>query len=249
MIILGSGTGVPSFQRGSPGLIVSLEGEDVLFDSGSGTIHKLWKAEVDYKAINYIFYTHLHPDHIADLVPLLFAIKNTQGFKRVYPLHLFGPEGFLKFYLNLSELYGSWVLFPGFPLNLWELGEDELDFTTWQVESKPLAHGAGSIGFRIQDQEGKVLVYSGDTDYCENLVKLAKEADLLVLECSHPDYRKVKGHLTPSLAAEVARQARSKKLLLTHFYPQCDEIDILGICKRIFDGEVMLAQDLMRLKV
>ena len=71
----------------------------------------------------------------------------------------------------------------------------------------------------------------------------------MILECSLPDDRKVEGHLTPSLAGQVARESECKRLLLTHFYPPCDDHDIVKIVKGQYAGEVMLAEDLMKVIV
>ena len=102
---------------------------------------------------------------------------------------------------------------------------------------------------RPKSPEGKVVAYSGDTDYCPNLIELAKGVDLLILECSLPDDMKIDGHLTPSLAGRVARETECKRLLLTHFYPPCDKYDIVEIVKKQYKGEVKLAEDLMRIVV
>jgi ribonuclease BN (tRNA processing enzyme) len=117
------------------------------------------------------------------------------------------------------------------------------------IFSKPMTHTPESIGYRIELADGKSIAVSGDTDYSETIVDLALEADLLVLECSFPEGKKVEGHLTPSLAGRIASESHCKRLLLTHLYPVCDSTDIVGQCKEVFKGEIILAEDLMRVKV
>ena len=112
-----------------------------------------------------------------------------------------------------------------------------------------MAHISESVGYRIEFNNGKSLAVSGDTDYCKNIIDLAFQVDLLVLECSFPDEKKVEGHLTPSLAARIGLESNCKKLLLTHFYPACDQIDILEQCRQIYKGEVTLGEDLMKMKI
>jgi ribonuclease BN (tRNA processing enzyme) len=75
------------------------------------------------------------------------------------------------------------------------------------------------------------------------------ETDLLVLECSFPDERKVPGHLTPSLAGRIANETRCRRLLLTHLYPECDQVDVLSQCRRTYSGDVLIAEDLLRISV
>jgi ribonuclease BN (tRNA processing enzyme) len=97
--------------------------------------------------------------------------------------------------------------------------------------------------------QGKSIVYSGDTDYCNSLVELASESDLLIVECSFPDEFKVDGHLTPSFAGRVAKESGAKRLLLTHLYPICDQYDIRSQAQRTYQGEIIVAEDLMKIEV
>ncbi len=94
-----------------------------------------------------------------------------------------------------------------------------------------------------------MIAFSGDTDVCSGIVTAARNADVAVLECSFPNERKVRGHLTPAEAGEIAAAARVKKLVLTHFYPECEEADILGQCRETYSGEIILAEDLLRVPV
>ncbi|MBL8150913.1 MAG: MBL fold metallo-hydrolase [Blastocatellia bacterium] len=101
------------------------------------------------------------------------------------------------------------------------------------------------MSYRIETEDA-VVVYSGDTDYCESIVDISKDADLGLLECSSPDEAKIAGHLTPGLAGKIAREAGVKHLVLSHFYPVCFGADILGQCQKEFQGKITLAEDLMR---
>jgi ribonuclease BN (tRNA processing enzyme) len=112
-----------------------------------------------------------------------------------------------------------------------------------------MAHISGSVGYRIEFKDGKSVAISGDTDYCQNLIELAFKVDLLVTECSFPDEKKVQGHLTPSLAGRIALESQCQKLLLTHLYPICDQFDILNQCRQVYQGEVLLGEDLMKVKI
>ena len=112
-----------------------------------------------------------------------------------------------------------------------------------------MAHIPESVGYRIGFKNGKSMAISGDTDYCQNIVDLGFQADLLVLECSFPDGQKVEGHLTPSLAGRIGSESKCKKLLLTHLYPACDEFDIVSQCRQTFSGEIIFGEDLMRIEI
>ena len=93
------------------------------------------------------------------------------------------------------------------------------------------------------------MVYSGDTDFSDNLVTLSKGADFLICESALPDGLKAKGHLTPSLAGEIATRANVRNLVLTHFYPECDLVDIEKQCRKTYDGPLLLAEDLMTIEI
>ena len=157
--------------------------------------------------------------------------------------------GIAQFHQRLKQAYGKWIVPQSYELDLMEVAGEGLSFTDFNLQGFPLLHTDHSIGFRLQSKEGKIVAYSGDTDYCSNLIELARKVDLLVLECSFPDDRKVEGHLVPSLAGRVAREAACKRLLLTHFYPPCDDHDIARIVKRQYSGEVILAEDLMKIVI
>jgi len=126
---------------------------------------------------------------------------------------------------------------------------DEVALGDLWIKTLPLEHTPESVGYRIASPQGRTVVYAGDTDYCPNIVELARGADLLLLECSFPEGRKVNGHLTPSLAGRIAQEAECRRLVLTHLYPPCDQSDIRGDCRKVFDGEVLLAEDMMRITI
>jgi len=242
LYVLGSGTCIPTVDRGPSGLALSLPSHLLFFDEGGGSLRQMPRLGLDYRNIDYICITHFHPDHVSDLVPFLFALNYTVDFTRSLPLHILGPEGLKNFYEKLHGIFGRWIEAQTYPRFLHEAKESRLDFPNFSVETLPLAHSEGSIGFRVSAQ-GSSMAYSGDTDYCENIVRLGRNADLLILECSFPDERKTSGHLTPSSAGRIAREARCKKLLLTHFYPVFQGHDILQECRKEFSGEAILAED------
>lgn len=258
VVILGSGTAAPYPKRGGPGLLIRVGEENLLFDSGPGSLRNLARAGISVSEIDRIFYTHFHVDHTLEFALLLFILRNL-GEKLAHPLCVTAPTGFQKIYDGFHEAYGEWIEPRDYELRIQEIGEELIENDRWTVTSKKVFHTENSLGYRIESKDGiesasggqrrKVIAYSGDTDYCEGIVHLAMDADLLVLECSFPNEKKVKGHLTPSEGGEIASEARVKKLVLTHFYPICDKVDILTQCRKTFRGEVILAEDLMRIRI
>jgi ribonuclease BN (tRNA processing enzyme) len=248
LIIIGSGTGIPSLRRGAPCMVILSDHSNLLIDSGPGTLRKMLEVGIAYRDPDLILYTHLHPDHTADLVPTLFACKYGD-LPREKDLLCVGGSGFKSFFEKLEKLYGSWIEPQSYNLTVKEISKDPHLFRDLKIISKPMAHISGSMGYRIEFKDGKSIAISGDTDYCQNIVDLAYEVDLLVLECSFPDGKKVEGHLTPSLAGRIGLESRCKRLLLIHLYPICDQFDILKQCKNVYQGEIILGEDLMRIKI
>ena len=248
LVILGSGVGVPTSKRSAPGLCVKVKNQPILLDSGSGTTYQLPKAGIDYHQIDYVFYTHVaHPDHINDLSAIIFANKYDYP-RRENGLNIIGPRGIRGFYENMEVLFPT-LKAPPFSVNIREVEIDQMRINDILVESMPLCHqDVECVGYRLEFG-GKSVVYSGDTDYCYSLVELARESDLLVVECSFPDEFKVNGHLTPSLAGRVAKESGAKKLVLTHLYPICDQYDIRSQAQRTYQGEIIVVEDLMKIEV
>ncbi|MDP3979982.1 MAG: MBL fold metallo-hydrolase [Chlamydiota bacterium] len=246
IIILGSGTGVISLKRGSPGYLMRTQKAKLLIDSGTGTLHQMIRHGINPTDIDAIFYTHTHPDHICDLVPFLFSLKYTEPH-RTHPLSIFGGPGFKGFFEKLTEVYLGWITPQTFALNVIEMKGSLIHFLDMSVRAVPVVHNPESVAYRFEESQYSAA-FSGDSDMCDGLVEVAKESDIYFIECSFPDQNKKRGHLTASEVAHVACLAKPKKLVLTHIYPQNDNVSILNDIKKDYDGEVILAMDNMIFK-
>ena len=245
--VMGSGTGIPNPRRRPPALAVRVGRYFLLFDCGAGTIWSLAEAGLDYRDLDWLWFTHFHPDHTAGLVPLLFAARSPV-YGREKPLIVGGAAGLKDFFRRLHEVYGSWIELDSSLLTFEEIehtGGVAMELPFGKLSTLPMNHTKESLGYRLETKDGLVLSYSGDTEYCSNVVTLAKEADLFFCECSFPDNLKAPGHLTPEWAGRVAQEANCKRLVLTHLYPMCDEIDVVGACRKQYSGEIVLAEDFM----
>jgi ribonuclease BN (tRNA processing enzyme) len=249
--ILGSGTCVPSLKRSSCSVLMRTGDDILLFDTGAGTMRRLLEAGVEIFDVSFVFYSHFHPDHTGELASFLFSNKYPDGSYRKKPLTLVAGKGFLKFYENLRLVYGHWIELDTSLFNIMEIDNVNYDmrrFDSFKVESIPVEHNPESIAYRITGAGGLSVVYSGDTDFSDNLVVLSKDADVLICESALPDELKAKGHLTPSLAGEIASRANVRKLVLTHFYPECDQADVEKECRKTYSGPLVLAEDLMTIE-
>ncbi len=249
--ILGTGTATPVLNRNASGLIIEAAGSLVLVDLGPGTLRRLCEAGFDYKDIDIILITHFHPDHVSDLPPLLFASNYAYGPFREDSFLLVGPTGLELFYEALVKVYGKWIIPTGNRLIKKEMNERAPDSFISEgllIRSAPAAHSNPAISYRVEAEDLSVTI-SGDTDISDNLVGLASNTELLICECSMPEGSKITGHLIPSEAGAIAERARAKKLVLTHFYPPCDEVDVAEQASKTFSGDVIRAADLMVIHV
>lgn len=244
--ILGSGTCIPSKTRGSSGYYIETSQSRILLDCGNGTTWKLEQIGVYFADISHIFISHMHPDHTSDLIPFLFANKYPYNRKRTRPLEVWGPTGFKDFLYKLNKLYNNWLNPELLIVN--EFTSPYIEFDDFKLTSKPANHSIDGLIYKI-DSGDKSIVYSGDTDVCENIVDLARNADLLIIECSTPDGQKIPGHLSPKDIIEIANKSNPKKIVLTHFYPRCDEVDILDIIKPHIKEDCIKAEDLIKIEI
>lgn len=245
IVTLGTGTGIPAKGRGCAGVYCRVAGEHVVLDAGSGTLRQLFKLGVSYLGLDRIFLTHFHPDHCLDLVSMLFAMRIPQPAARTKPLTVYGPRGLKTLYRRLNTAFHGWIAPRTHRLTLRELDETTLRLGGYTVRTKRMRHSTAALGYRIE-AGGKSVAYSGDTDACPQIVELGRKADLLILECSMPDARKVAGHLTPAECGRIARHAGCRHLVLTHFYPAVRLPQAARSVRRIYRGRLTLAKDLQR---
>jgi ribonuclease BN (tRNA processing enzyme) len=246
LVVLGSGTCVPSPKRNAPGYLLEAKGSLMLIDCGSGTLLQLEKAGRSYRNLDAVFLTHFHPDHISGLFPLIHALAGTPGFERRKKLTIIGPAGLKEIYkCCMLSLMGNPRTFE---VELIEI-EDELRIGSLDVYSIDTDHTENSVAYRFQMGK-KSLVVTGDSDYDERLVALSENADILVADCSFPDSMKSPGHMTPRECGLLAQKANVKMLVLSHIYPSpISESELKDECLTVFRGSVTVAEDMMELEI
>ncbi len=247
--ILGSGTSTPSEIRSSPSILVSLDNTKILLDSGSGSLRQLKKTGASLNQISTLIYSHFHIDHIGDMLPFIFSSEHNPDDPRTEDLRIIGAMGLKQLYNSLIIAHGESIIPDNFNIDWIEAGENNFDFGNYSIQTCHVDHSDNSIGIKITDEKDKTMVYSGDTDYCNEIIDFARDCDLLVLECAFPEDQKKKGHLIPSEAGIIAGKALPETLLLTHFYPQCDSSDMITPVKNHFKGDIILAEDLLKISI
>ena len=242
--ILGAGTAMSVPNHSPSGIYVRAGGEHIVLDAGAGTLQRLHRLGISFIRLDRLFLTHFHPDHCLDLVSMLFAMRIPQPARRK-PFTVYGPRGLKLLYRRLHTTFHGWIEPKTYRLGLRELGETHLNLRCATVKTKRMNHAsAAALGYRLESG-GKSVAYSGDTDYCQGIIELGRTVDLLILECSMTDERKVEGHLTPSECGQIAAAADCRHLVLTHFYPVFQGYDIRRRVRRYYRGRLTLARDLM----
>ncbi len=248
--VVGTGTVVPRLERRQSCVVVETGEEMLVFDLGSGAVRGMLSAGLDPFAVDRLFFTHFHPDHTSDIVPLMFSIKYGASEQRERPLHITGPEPFVRFWGSATAAWGEWMI-GDYPTHLSELPHEcpaPLDLPGCRLSWAPAQHRPESIAYRLDSETG-AFVYTGDTEYSEAVVELARGADTLLIECSFPDDAQVPGHLTPGGVARMASEAGVDKAVLTHLYPSVERLDLRAEIGRGYDGKVVVAQDGKRFEV
>jgi ribonuclease BN (tRNA processing enzyme) len=218
--------------------------ETLVFDLGSGAVRGMLHADLDPFAIDRIFFTHFHPDHTVDVIPLLFAMNYGADEPRTRPLYVTGPEPFKEFWANILDVWGQWME-GDYPLEVSELSHGSrspIKLPDCDITWAPAEHRPESIAYRLESGD-RAFVYTGDTEYSKSVVELARDADTMLIECSFPDDNPIPGHLTSSSVARIASEASVGRILLTHVYPAADELDLVAEVGEGYGGEIMVAED------
>lgn len=296
--ILGTSAARPTVERGVSSIAVIREGETLLFDCGEGTQRQMMRYGISF-ALNDIFFTHFHGDHVIGVVGL-FRTLALQG--REAAMRLWGPRGASRILRSATHFGVDRV---GFPLEITELEPGQrIARDGYEIVASPADHrGAAAFGYALVEQErrgrfnpdlarelgvpegplwgqlhrgmtvtlsdgrviqpqalvgptrpGRTLVLSGDTRPTDATVSLARDADLLVHEATFGDEEAARatetGHSTAREAAQVARSAGVRRLVLTHFSARYsrDAQELVREARELFP-ETIAARDGMEIEI
>jgi ribonuclease BN (tRNA processing enzyme) len=245
---IGTGTCVPRLERGGACTLLRFRGFCAAIDLGLGSLHGLLRAGVAHQGLDAVLFTHLHPDHTAELGALLFASRYDET-PRSRELLLVGGPGFTRFVTALRAAHGSWLDPAGYSLRVLEMqADDRVALGPFDLRCGAVRHTQASLAFRFE-AAGRSVVISGDTGPSGPLERLAQGADLLLLEASLPEGRAYPSHLTARQAGELAKRAGAERLVLTHLYPAAEAADPESHAGEAFGRPVTVAWDGMEILV
>jgi ribonuclease BN (tRNA processing enzyme) len=236
LTVLGSSGAFPTSLNPCSGYLVELEGFRILLDLGYATLPELLK-HTTAEAIDAVIITHGHPDHCADLNPLLRA--RALGGGAPPPLPLYSPPGALDAVLALDR---PGMLEPHFELREFSPGSSPA-IGPFDVDTCLLPHWLPNAGVRLTGG-GMTIAYTGDTGPSPLIAELARDADILIAEASYPEH--VPAHSAQFLsnalqAGQNAAAAGVGQLVLTHLMPGQQQGQALQAARRSYDGPIAVA--------
>ena len=219
IVFLGTNGWYTNQNGNTPCVLIDSKDHYVVFDAGNG-IYKLDKYITQNKPIS-LFISHFHLDHVSGVhtmpkfsFPQGIDVYIAKGRKKDFEILANPPYtiGYKPQLQNIKNLKTE--------IRLHELkeGSHKIPFAAAIIEQ---FHAYKDHGYRVT-LEGKTIAYSGDCGKTEKSIMLARNADLLIHECSNtePDVPDIWGHTDATQAAQIARDANAKRLILTHFGPR-----------------------------
>jgi ribonuclease BN (tRNA processing enzyme) len=252
LTILGSGTSVPHPERAAPSHWLETSKGSLLLDISADAPHRMAQERLDWPNLDAIWISHFHLDHMGGLAPFLFGSRwAPQIQSRTKPLRIFGPNG-LRRIINAINDSNNYKLFQqAFPAEIVEVGPGKDFEIIPSVAANTIStpHTEESLALRLNAEDSKLFVYTSDTGFSEDLIPFAKDADLLLMECSFRRNKPIQKHLELVDAMSLARECAPKRLVLTHLYPEWDKVDLVAEAQSLWSGETIEAKDGLRLEI
>jgi ribonuclease Z len=278
--LLGTGAPVPSIERFGPSTLLEAGGQRFLFDCGRGAAQRLWQLKIPLGQVNMMFLTHLHSDHVVGIpdVWLTGWIPAIYG-RRDSPLQVWGPAGTKEMMEYLQKAFAWDIRTRSKEKNKADSGIiiKALDISQGVVFDKGgvkitafLVNHAdfidSALGYRI-DYGGHSVLISGDTRYCENLIKFAKGADVIIHEVSAANKESMQNstlvkqilgfHISPEDAGRVFEQVKPKLAVYTHIVlltatpsiPPPTLNDLAQQTRTTYTGALQIGEDLMSIEI
>ena len=237
------------------GYLIQEGDTNLLLDCGNGVFGKL-RERIDYTELDAVVLSHLHADHFLDLVPFAYALIYAPKQQPV-PVHtwpgtdtparprLIAPPGATE---TFRRVVGSWgnddLIELAFRVEEYTAG-DTVEIDELQASFHPVPHFIDTFAVNLSGGGKGKLTYGADTRPGEEIVEIARDADLLIIEATlpRPERTGLRGHLTPEEAGEHARRAGAKRVVITHISDELGDDWAREQAERGFGGPVEVARE------
>jgi ribonuclease BN (tRNA processing enzyme) len=240
LTFLGSGDAFGSGGRFNTCFHLERPAGNVLIDCGASSMVAIRKMAVDPNAISTILVTHLHGDHFGGLP--FFLLDAQLVSRRTAPLLLTGPPGFRDRLMIAMEAFfaGSTKVERKYALEIRELAVRERAAVDGMfVTPYLMTHYSGAPPYALRiEVDGKILTYSGDTEWVEDLIPAGKGADLFICEAYFFD-KKMKYHLDYSTLMKRLPEIGAKRTIVTHMSAELLARASEVTCEAAHDGLVV----------
>ena len=236
------------------GYLIEAGETTVLLDCGNGVFGKL-RERIDYTELDAIVLSHLHADHWLDLVPFAYALIYSPRQQPV-PVHTFPgtdsparprlivPPGAIRTFRTVTGAWGNDDLIErAFAID--EYGSEEtVEIGEIRASFHPVPHFIDTFAVNVSADGGR-LTYSADTRPADELVEIARDTDLLLVEATlpRPERTGVRGHLTPEEAGDHGRRAGAKRVVITHISDELGDEWAREEASRGFGAPVEVARE------
>ncbi len=215
--IVGSGDAFGSGGRFQTCIVIDGPATRIAIDFGTSSLIALAQQGLHPNTLDAVLLTHLHGDHCGG-VPFL-VMDAMLAAKRDRPLLVAGPRGVREHLAALQEALfpGSHIMTPKFPLDYRELMLAAPNRMLDAVVTPQAAHHVPETrptALRVE-VAGRTIAYTGDTEWTDDVARIAAGADLLIAECYFFG-KSIKGHLTYPAIVDRVRRAGAKRMILTH---------------------------------
>jgi ribonuclease BN (tRNA processing enzyme) len=245
LTVVGCGDAFGSGGRLQTCYLVETGATRFLIDCGATALIGLSRLGIDPNSIPTIFISHLHGDHYTGLV--WWLIHGQHVAKRTVPLTVLGPPGIEARFTATAEL-----LFPGctsiprrYELRFLEMpSEQPTRVGAIEVVPFEVVHPSGAPSYALRfTLEGKVLAFTGDSEWTESLVPVGREADLYIMECYHYDGQP-RFHMSWKIIEANLDRIGAKRTMLTHMAST-----MLARRAEVQDPRVVVAEDGLVLEI
>lgn len=237
LTIIGCCGTFPSKEGATSAYLIEDKGTKVLLDCGSGSISRLQK-HINLYDLDAVVISHYHSDHYADFECMQFAamVHMKKGLRKE-SLLIYGPGEEQK------------LTYKNYTTGKTYKNKDYFKIGTLKFTTNINKHGIEAYSIRVENEEHKSIVYTGDTAYYEKLSQFARDADVIIADGSLYEDEKLPGHMTAREAGKVAADGNIKSLIISHLPHHGDTNELVKEAKKVYNNEVILARHDLVLKI